>query len=87
MCIRDRYILIATGAKARTIDIPGLDLPGVMTSEELLTSNESQYRRLLILGGGVIGIELATVFNALGSEVTIVEAVSYTHLDVYKRQV
>lgn len=68
-----KYILIATGAKARMVDIPGMDLPGVMTSEELLTSNESRYRRLLILGGGVIGIELATVFNALGGEVTIVE--------------
>ena len=68
-----KYILIATGAKARMVDIPGMELPGVMTSEELLTSNESRYRRLLILGGGVIGIELATVFNALGSEVTIVE--------------
>lgn len=55
------------------VDIPGMDLPGVMTSEELLTSNESRYQRLLILGGGVIGIELATVFNALGGEVTIVE--------------
>ncbi len=71
--VAGKYILIATGAKARTIDIPGMDLPGVMTSEELLTSNESRYRRLLILGGGVIGIELATVFNALGGEVTIVE--------------
>lgn len=68
-----RYILIATGAKARMIDIPGMDLPGVMTSEELLTSNESRYQSLLILGGGVIGIELATVFNALGTDVTIVE--------------
>lgn len=68
-----QYILIATGAKARMVDIPGMELPGVMTSEELLTSNESRYRRLLILGGGVIGIELATVFNALGGEVTIVE--------------
>ncbi len=68
-----KYILIATGAKARMVDIPGMNLPGVMTSEELLTSNESRYRRLLILGGGVIGIELATVFNALGGEVTIVE--------------
>ena len=68
-----RYILIATGAKARTVDIPGMDLPGVMTSEELLTSNKSGYRSLLILGGGVIGIELATVFNALGGKVTIVE--------------
>ena len=68
-----KYILIATGAKARMIDIPGMDLPGVMTSEELLLSNESRYPRLLILGGGVIGIELATVFNALGGKVTIVE--------------
>ncbi|MCI8884960.1 MAG: dihydrolipoyl dehydrogenase [Dorea sp.] len=67
------YILIATGAKARMIDIPGMDLSGVMTSEELLLSNESRYPRLLILGGGVIGIELATVFNALGGKVTIVE--------------
>lgn len=66
-------ILIATGAKARLADIPGMDLPGVMTSEELLTSNESQYQRLLILGGGVIGLELATVFNALGTEVTVIE--------------
>ena len=44
-----------------------------MTSEEYLTSHESQYKRLLILGGGVIGLELATVFNALGTDVTIIE--------------
>lgn len=68
------HILIATGAKARLPEIPGMELPGVMTSEELLTSNESQYKRLLILGGGVIGLEIATVFNALGTEVTVVEA-------------
>ena len=68
-----KYTLIATGAKARMVDIPGMDLPGVMTSEELLTAKRSRYRSLLILGGGVIGIELATVFNALGGEVTIVE--------------
>lgn len=67
-------ILIAAGAKADLINIPGMELPGVMTSEELLTSNKSQYKRLLILGGGVIGLELATVFNELGTEVTVVEA-------------
>lgn len=72
-CFIGRKILIATGAKACKVDVPGSDLPGVMNSEELLTSNENQYRRLLILGGGVIGIEIATVFNALGSEVMIVE--------------
>lgn len=68
-----RNILIATGAKANRADIPGADLPGVMTSEELLTSNESSYKSLLILGGGVIGLEIATVFKSLGAEVTIIE--------------
>jgi dihydrolipoamide dehydrogenase len=65
--------LIATGAKANRADIPGADLPGVMTSEELLISDESKYRSLLILGGGVIGLEIATVFRDLGAEVTIIE--------------
>ncbi len=69
-----KNILIATGAKANYLDIPGMELPGVMTSEELLTANESQYKRMLIIGGGVIGLEIATAFNALGTEVTIVEA-------------
>lgn len=69
-----RNILIATGAKPIYPNIPGVELDGVMTSEELLSSNESQYERLLILGGGVIGLEIATVFNALGTEVTVVEA-------------
>lgn len=68
-----RYILIAAGARANMIEIPGMDLPGVMTSEQLLASNANQYKKLLILGGGVIGLELATVFNALGTEVTVVE--------------
>ena len=69
-----RNILIATGAKPIYPNIPGVELDGVMTSEELLSSNESQYESLLILGGGVIGLEVATVFNALGTEVTVVEA-------------
>lgn len=69
-----KNILIATGAKANRPEIPGIDLPGVMTSEELLTSNESQYKKMLILGGGVIGLEIATVFNALGTEVTVIES-------------
>jgi dihydrolipoamide dehydrogenase len=69
-----KNILIATGAKANIPDIPGMDLPEVMTSEELMVTNKSQYKRLLILGGGVIGLEIGTVFNNLGSEVTIIEA-------------
>ena len=66
-------ILIATGASARVADIPGMDLPGVMVSDELLATKESQYKKMLILGGGVIGLEMATVFNGLGTEVTVIE--------------
>lgn len=66
-------ILIAAGAKARLADIPGMDLPGVVTSEELLVSKAHKYEKMLILGGGVIGLELATVFQALGTSVTVIE--------------
>ena len=68
-----KNILIATGASARSADIPGIDLPGVMVSDELLQTTESQYKKMLILGGGVIGLEMATVFNGLGTEVTVIE--------------
>lgn len=68
-----KKILIATGAKANLADIPGMDLPGVMTSDDLLASDASRYKSLLILGGGVIGLEAATIFNGLGADVTIIE--------------
>lgn len=68
-----KRILIATGAQARHLGIPGADLPGVVTSEELLTDNERHYDRLLIVGGGIIGLEIATMFQALGTEVTVIE--------------
>ena len=68
-----KNILVAAGAKANLADIPGMELPGVMTSEELLTADAHRYDRMLILGGGVIGLELATVFQSLGTEVTVVE--------------
>lgn len=66
-------ILIAAGAKAKLADIPGMELPGVVTSEELLVSKAHKYENMLILGGGVIGLELATVFQALGTNVTVIE--------------
>lgn len=66
-------ILIATGSAPARPPIPGLDLPGVVTSDELLTENKL-YQRLAIIGGGVIGMEFATIYNALGCEVTVIEA-------------
>jgi dihydrolipoamide dehydrogenase len=52
--------------------IPGLDLEGVLTSDELL-SGVAPFRSIVIIGGGVIGMEFATFFNDLGVEVTVVE--------------
>lgn len=66
-------IIIATGAVAETCPVPGADLPGVLSSDKLLGSENWNFERLTILGGGVIGVEMATIFNALCSKVTIIE--------------
>lgn len=66
-------IIIATGASPSVPDIPGIDLPGVNNSDRLLTVRNWNFDRVLIIGGGVIGVEFATIFQALCSKVTIVE--------------
>lgn len=67
-----RHILIATGAKPALPPVPGLDLPGVITSDGLL-NDPVFYPRLTIIGGGVIGMEFASLFSALGASVTVLE--------------
>lgn len=57
----------------RVINPHGLDLPGVITSDEILDGADHLYQSMVIIGGGVIGVELATFYNDLGCEVTIVE--------------
>ena len=71
--LETRYILIATGAVPAKPPVPGLDLPGVVTSDELLADGRL-YPRLTIVGGGVIGMEFACLCSALGTEVTVIEA-------------
>ena len=66
-------ILIATGSVNVRPPIPGLDLPGVMTSAELLEGCDRLYDSLVIIGGGVIGVEFATFYRNLGCAVTLVE--------------
>lgn len=66
------YFIIATGSVEKTIKISGIDLPNVVTSKELLAINKIP-TKLIIVGGGVIGIEFASIFRELGSEVTIYE--------------
>lgn len=66
------YIIIATGSVSASIPIPGADLPGILTSKEILDIEEVP-QRLCVIGGGVIGLEFASVFRSFGSEVTVLE--------------
>lgn len=66
-------ILLATGSKPAMPPIPGCGLPGVFTSDGLLASPKI-YPRLIIVGAGVIGVEFASLYAALGCEVTLLEA-------------
>lgn len=67
------HILIATGSVPAVPPIPGADLPGVVTSDQLL-DQDTLSDRLVIIGGGVIGMEFASIYSALGRQVTVIEA-------------
>ncbi|PCC97411.1 FAD-dependent oxidoreductase [Halopseudomonas pelagia] len=67
-----RNIIIAAGAKPLMPNIPGLDQVTAYNSDTLWSLRE-QPKRLLVLGGGPIGCELAQAFQRLGSQVTQVE--------------
>lgn len=67
------YIILAAGSKPLILPITGLDLPGVLTSDELFRLEERP-ESLVIIGGGVISVEFASVYANLGCKVTIVEA-------------
>ena len=67
-----RTVVLATGSSARTI--PGVELgPRVMTSDQAMNLAEIP-ARVAVLGGGVIGVEFASMLRSFGAEVTVVEA-------------
>ena len=66
------HLIVATGSSPARIPIPGVDLPGVVDSTGLLNMMECP-KHIIIVGGGVIGVEFATFFYRLGVPVTIVE--------------
>ncbi len=67
-----RNVVLATGSYARTL--PGLEIGGrIMTSDQALDLDWIP-ERVLVLGGGVIGVEFASVWKSFGSDVTIIEA-------------
>jgi dihydrolipoamide dehydrogenase len=70
--IKADRIIIATGSVPLKLPIKGADLPGVITSDEALSLTKLP-KSILIIGGGVIGIEFAQIFNRMGTQVTVVE--------------
>ncbi|HEY0069284.1 MAG TPA: dihydrolipoyl dehydrogenase [Chloroflexia bacterium] len=77
--VRTRNIVIATGSgTVLPTDVPGGDLPGVITSDDILDADLTMKRlptmpeSIIIVGGGVVGMEFASIFNAYGCKVTVV---------------
>jgi dihydrolipoamide dehydrogenase len=65
-------IIVATGCEPAAIPVPGADLPVVLNSDAVLSLAQAP-ESAVIIGGGVIGVEFATLFNALGKKITIIE--------------
>lgn len=70
--IAARNIIVATGSESALLPIDGLDLPGVVTTDGILELEELP-ESLVIIGGSHVGVEFASIFNALGTKVTIVK--------------
>ena len=67
-----KNIIIATGSVTKFLPIPGAHAEGVLTSTEMLNLTTLP-QRLAIIGGGVIGLEFASIFQSMGSQVTVIE--------------
>lgn len=65
-------LVLATGSVPARLPISGVDLPGVISSDEILEMTELP-ERLVIIGGGVIGLEFASIYREFGVKVTVVE--------------
>ena len=70
--IEAKYSIIATGSKPTTLPFATVDKERIITSTEALKLKEIP-KHLIIIGGGVIGLELGQVYKRLGSEVTVIE--------------
>lgn len=65
------HIIIATGSVPYKVDMPGANLEGVITTDELLEIDHIP-ARLGVIGAGTVGTEFANIFNSFGSEVHVV---------------
>ena len=67
-----KKVVIATGSESTLLPISGLDLPGMLTTDDILELEELP-QSLVVIGGSYTGAEFACIFNALGTKVTIVK--------------
>lgn len=65
-------VVLATGSVPFRLPIPGANLPGVLTSDEILLETDLP-QSIVIIGGGVIGLEFASIYHTFGVKVTVVE--------------
>ena len=70
--VRAKNILVATGSAPAVLNVPGADLPGVLSSDRALALSKLP-ESLTVIGGGVIGMEFACLFAAFGVPVSVVE--------------
>lgn len=68
--IKAKKIVIATGSISTPVRAEGMDTPGVITSDDILELDRLP-ERLAVIGGGVIGMEFASIFQAFGSKVSV----------------
>ncbi|WP_185881799.1 dihydrolipoyl dehydrogenase [Blattabacterium cuenoti] len=74
--IQFKYCIIATGSKPLSLPLSNFDVrKKIISSTEALSMDEIP-KKLIIIGGGIIGLELASVFHRLGSQVTIIETMN-----------
>lgn len=65
-------IILAGGSKVGTVNIPGIESKKVLTSDDILDLQELP-KSLVVIGGGVVGVELGQAYLSFGTEVTVVE--------------
>ena len=72
------HLILATGARQRRLDVPGVDLPGVFALRDIADATAIRERlvakpKAVIIGAGFIGLEIAATAASLGAEATVVE--------------
>ena len=76
--VRYDHLILATGARQRRLDVPGVDLPGVFVLRDIADATAIRERlspglKVVIIGAGFIGLEIAATATGLGADVVVVE--------------